>query len=254
MLSLLPILFIAVACLYAMAGFGGGSTYIALLAISGLPLTVVPVISLACNCIVTSQGSYQLIKRGHAQWSILTPLLVGSIPSAFIGGGWRLPEEAFLGILTVALTLAGIAMLVQTTIAKRATDDIKTPGAGLLVAAGAALGLLAGITGIGGGIYLAPVMHLLGWARAHTIAACTSLFIALNSLAGLIGQLTKGSAVLGEGSLWILIGCPVAVLIGGWLGSYLLSEKLPRNRVRLVTATVILLVAARLWVKVLSNA
>lgn len=249
MLNILPILFIAVSCLYSMAGFGGGSTYIALLAISGLPLAIIPIISLTCNLIVTSQGSILLIKRGHAQWSILVPLLVGSIPAAFLGGAWRLPQETFLGILAAALTIAGLAMLAQNVLYKRKTEKVQQPKPIILAGAGVALGLLAGVTGIGGGIYLAPVMHLFGWARAHTIATCTSLFIALNSVAGLLGQLTKGGQLLSEAPLWILIGCPIAVVIGGRLGSYLLTNKLPQARVRLITAIVILMVSVRLWLK-----
>lgn len=254
MLYLLPFIFIAVAVLYAMAGFGGGSTYIALLAISGLPLSVVPVISLACNLIVTSQGSYLLIKRGHAQWSLLSPLLIGSIPCAYLGGAWRLPQESFIIILAAALTVAGLAMLAQNTLTQKQTDNSSPPNIGVLLIAGAGLGFLAGVTGIGGGIYLAPVMHLFGWARSHTIAACTSLFIALNSAAGLIGHLTKGATILDAVPWWILIGCPVAVLLGGRLGSYLLTDKLPKNRVRLITACVILLVAVRLWIRIVTTA
>ena len=252
MLYFLPVVFIAVACLYAMAGFGGGSTYIALLAVSGLPLAVVPVIALVCNLIVSSQGSYLLIKRGYAQWSLLVPLLAGSIPCAFLGGAWRLPESAFLVFLAVALTLAALAMLVQDRQARSdETASSKVPNVGALLGVGVALGLVAGITGIGGGIYLAPVMHLLRWANARVIATCTSLFIALNSLAGLSGQLTKGVDVFGSIPLWILVACPCAVLLGGRLGSYLLAEKMPLGKVRMVTAWVILFVAVRLWFKVL---
>lgn len=233
-----------------MAGFGGGSTYIALLAISGLPLAAVPLISLTCNLIVTSQGSLLLIRRGHAQRAILGPLLVGSIPCAFLGGAWRLPESAFIVILAGALTVAGLAMLVQSWLSAQNVNEPQAPHPAVLLIAGVLLGLLAGVTGIGGGIYLAPVMHLMGWARAHTIAACTSLFIAFNSLAGLLGQLTKGTALVGTIPLWILIGCPIAVIIGGRLGSFLLTEKLPKSCVRIITACVILLVAVRLWLKI----
>jgi hypothetical protein len=252
-IAVLPILFLLVACLYSMAGFGGGSTYIALLAVSGLPLTVVPIISLTCNLIVTSQGSLLLIRRGHAQWGLLAPLLAGSIPCAFIGGAWRLPQETFILILSVALTVAGVAMLLQGSLRGEEREDAGQPAALKLLSVGACLGFLAGITGIGGGIYLAPVMHLLRWGRAHAIAACTSLFIALNSIAGLTGQLTKGVAPFDAVPMWILLGCPAAVLIGGRIGTHLLTEKLPRAKVRLVTACVILLVAIRLWSKALGT-
>lgn len=234
-----------------MAGFGGGSTYIALLAISGLPLAVVPVLALSCNLIVSGQGSVALIKRGHARRSILVPLLVGSIPAAFFGGAWRLPESAFMVILAAALSFAGVAMLIQSKFAQGAKPESQTPAAVLLFGVGVVLGLLAGITGIGGGIYLAPVMHLLGWARAQTIAACTSMFIALNSVAGLTGQLTKGTDFVEALPLLVLIACPIAVLIGGRVGTYFLTTKLPQERIRVITAAVILLVAVRLWLKVL---
>ncbi|NQY31699.1 MAG: sulfite exporter TauE/SafE family protein [Coraliomargarita sp.] len=251
MFVLLPILFASVSWLYAMAGFGGGSTYIALLAVSGLPLTAVPVVALSCNFIVSGQGSIALIKRGHARRSILLPLLVGSIPAAFLGGAWRLPQSAFIGILAAALSVAGVAMLVQRKFSKPNERVVQAPPAVRLFGVGIALGLLAGITGIGGGIYLAPVMHLLGWSRAQTIAACTSIFIGLNSMAGLTGHLTKGTDFVGTLPLMVLIACPIAVSVGGGLGTYFLTNKLPQERIRVITAAVILLVAARLWMRVL---
>lgn len=250
MIALLPVLFLCVAWLYAMAGFGGGSTYIALLAISGLPLTAVPVLALSCNLLVSGQGSIALVRGGHGQRALLLPLLLGSIPAAFIGGAWRLPETAFLVILAAALSLAGIAMLVQNKFSSGTHREYTVPPVGVLAFVGIGLGLLAGITGIGGGIYLAPVMHLFGWARAQTIATCTSLFIALNSIAGLAGQFTKGFSLVESLPVGIICGCLVAVLIGGRIGTYFLTSKLPQERIRLITAAVILLVGARLWLKV----
>lgn len=234
-----------------MAGFGGGSTYIALLAISGFPIGSIPIVALTCNLIVSTQGSLLLIRRGFAEWRILRPLLLASIPCAFLGGAWRLPESAFIVILAVALTLAGAAMVCQNIFEKRSEGQVRAPGIGSLLGVGVLLGFLAGMTGIGGGIYLAPVMHLMKWARAQTIAACTSMFIALNSMAGLIGQLTKGQDLLDSLPVLILLACPIAVLIGGRLGTFMLTDKLDKKRVRVVTASVILLVAFRLWMKVL---
>lgn len=249
MISLLPVFFLFVACLYAMAGFGGGSTYIALLAASGAPLSAVPVIALTCNVIVSTQGSVALIRRRHANFSLLVPLLASSIPAAFVGGAWRLPQETFIIVLAAALTLAGVSILIQNKFRDKGEERIKSPSTFALVGAGLVLGSLAGITGIGGGIYLAPLMHLMGWAQARTIATCTSLFIALNSLAGLGGQLTKGLGFMDAVSPFVLIACPIAVLVGGRLGTYLLIEKLPLVYVRSLTAFVILLVATRLWLK-----
>ncbi|MEO0510688.1 MAG: sulfite exporter TauE/SafE family protein [Verrucomicrobiota bacterium] len=251
MYLIFPIIFLAVAWLYAMVGFGGGSTYIALLAISGLPLTAVPVLALICNLVVSSQGSALLVKRGYAEWSILAPLLLGSIPCAFLGGAWRLPEEAFTLILAIALSLAGLAMLIQGSINSVSLDSPRRPRIWILLGTGVILGSLAGITGIGGGIYLAPVMHLMCWARPQVIAACTSLFIALNSLSGLLGQFAKDSSPLEQIPTVLLVACPLAVLVGGRVGSSLLSSRLPSGRVRLLTAIVIILVSFRLWLSVL---
>jgi len=253
MLSLLPVLFALVACLYAMAGFGGGSTYIALLAISGAPLSAVPALALSCNMLVSAQGSWLLVRRGHAEWSLLAPLLAASVPCAFLGGAWRLPEPAFVGILAAALSLAGLTLLVQGSLKPPDASGLRQRGPASLAGLGAVLGALAGVTGIGGGIYLAPVLHLLRWGRPHAIAACASLFIAVNSLAGLAGQLTKGTAALQSLPVWLLLACPVAVLIGGRAGSLLLVGILPQAKVRLLTAIVVLLVASRLWVEALSG-
>lgn len=253
MLYLFPILFAVVACLYAMAGFGGGSTYIAMLAVSGLPLAGIPVVALTCNLVVTAQGSILLMRRGHAKRELLLPLLGASVPCAFIGGAWRLPESSFILILASALTVAGIALLVRSRAEPGGAVTPHAPRPAALMMAGAVLGLLAGVTGIGGGIYLAPVMHLRRWAEARTVAACTSVFIALNSASGLAGQLTKGSGLMAGLPLWLLLSCPVAVLVGGRLGSSLLAERIAPGQVRLVTAVLILLVSCRLWIKVASG-
>lgn len=234
-----------------MAGFGGGSTYIALLAISGLPLAAIPVLSLSCNLVVTIQGSILLLRKGFADWKLLIPLLSTSMPLAFIGGVWRLPEAVFLTVLAAALTVAGLVMLWQNRIQLVDGATVRQPNVGVVLFVGGVLGLLAGVTGIGGGIYLAPVMHLFRWSKAQTIAACTSIFIALNSLSGLIGQLSKGTDALGEVPFWLLMACPVMVLLGGRFGSAQLSGHFSSKQIRTVTAIVILLVAVRLWLKVL---
>lgn len=248
MLTFLPLLFLVVACVYAMAGFGGGSTYIAILVSSGLPLASVPVMALVCNLIVSGQGSVRLIRRRHAKGVLLAPLLASSIPASFLGGAWRLPQETFIFVLAIALTLAGACLLLQNWLQKSRQVSERPPALLALLGTGLGLGFLAGVTGIGGGIYLAPVMHLLGWARARTVAACTSLFIALNSVAGLSGQLTKGDVVLESIPNYVLFGCPIAVLVGGRIGTYFLTDRLSGSYVRFVTALVILLVAGRLWV------
>ena len=233
-----------------MAGFGGGSTYIAMLVVSGVPLVVVPIIALICNLVVTVQGSCILIGKKHADWPLLIPLLSASIPCAFLGGFWRIPEGVFIHLLATALTAAGFVMLWQHRGLNETVVETRVPRPYSLIAIGAFLGLLAGVTGIGGGIYLAPVMHLYRWSKGQSVAACTSIFIALNSLAGLLGQFSKGIASLAEVPLWLLIACPIAVLLGGRVGSSQLSERFSAKQIHTVTAVVILLVAVRLWMRI----
>ena len=200
--------------------------------------------------LVTGQGSFPLIKKGHADWSLLLPLLIGSVPSAFWAGTWRLPEATFLTTLASVLLLAGLAMLLQGIFQKTENRGTRCPSKTLLLGVGIGLGLLAGVTGIGGGIYLAPVMHLLGWARTHAITTCTSLFIVFNSVAGLAGQLTKGIDLLEAVPIPLFISLLFAVILGVQIGSFFLTNRLPTKQIRLITACVILLVAIRLWVRV----
>ncbi|MEO0794674.1 MAG: sulfite exporter TauE/SafE family protein [Verrucomicrobiota bacterium] len=246
----IPIAFGAVAFLYALAGFGGGSTYIALLVIAGLPLAVIPVISLTCNLIVSGQGACQLSRRGHIQWRMLVPLLLGSMPAAFLGGAWQLSGEVFLWVLTVTLTAAGVALLWRP-VPETSNRQNRTAKYSTTLLLGSVLGLVSGLSGIGGGIFLAPVLHLLRWDTARAISSAAAVFIALNSLAGLVGQLTKGLGRLGEVPAFLLWACPVAVLIGGVVGSHQLATKLSSDRIRRVTAIVVLLVALRLWLRLL---
>ena len=246
MTLLLPLVFFGVAFLYAMAGFGGGSSYIAFLAISGLPVGAIPVLALICNLIVAGQGSLILAKGGHLKSRFLVPLLACSIPAAFIGGAWRIDSQAYLWILTVVLTLSGVTLLNPTP--PHSGDSVPRSRPFYCVL-GTILGALAGLSGIGGGIFLAPILHLLKAGKAREIAGASALFIALNSAAGLLGQLSKDLDRLTGIPTFLFIACPLAVLVGGTIGSYNLSLKLPPSAIRRVTACVVLIAAVRLWLR-----
>jgi len=230
-----------------MAGFGGGSSYIAFLVISGMPLASIPVLALGCNLIVSAQGSFILARSGKLNFKLLIPLLAGSVPAAFLGGAWRLSSGAFLLILATGLTLSGMALLFPIRADKASRFRQHKPSVLFLI--GALLGALAGVAGIGGGIFLAPVLHLLRFDKARSIAAAAAVFIALNSLAGLAGQLSKGFDILAGIPIGIYIACPLAVTVGGFFGSHNLSENLSGLKIRSITALIVLLVAVRLWLK-----
>ena len=235
--------FAAVACLYAAVGFGGGSTYTAILIESGLHWQLVPPVSLVCNVIVVAGGVWHFARAGHLDLRFAAPLIFASIPAAFAGGYVELDESTFLRILGVALLVAGLLMVLDLKLRR---SRGARPATGISLGLGLLLGGLAGVTGIGGGIYLAPVLHLYRLAEAKTVAATCSLFILVNSLSGLAGQLAKlgaEAAVLLDPGLLLL---PLGVLIGGQIGSRAGATRLKAGPIRRITGVVILIVSGRL--------
>lgn len=241
---LLAAAFLFVAMLYASVGFGGGSTYTAILIEAGLSFELVPPLSLMCNIVVVSGGVYHFARAGHLDLRFAVPLVASSVPAAFLGGYMRLGESAFLLILGLALLVSGLLLALDRNY--QDSPDRRPGGIAPRLALGAALGGLAGITGIGGGIYLAPVLHLARLASAKTVAATCSLFILLNSVAGLAGQLLKLGGTAGTlfPSQFLLL--PIAVFAGGQIGSRLAATWLPAAPIRRITGIVIVLVGLRL--------
>lgn len=242
-MTLLAALFGLTAVLYASVGFGGGSTYNALLALWGVDYRILPAIALLANIIVVVGGTIRFHRAGLVPWRRLRPILILSAPLAWAGGRTPISESAFTGLLGLSLAAAGLLLLFHP---ERHDDLPETQSRVLTPLIGAGVGFLSGLVGIGGGIFLSPIMHLVGWARAKRIAASASVFILVNSIAGLAGQLMKlgdpGRAQALEG-YWLLA---VAVLVGGQIGSHIGIKLLPASLVRRVTAVLILYVAARL--------
>ena len=184
----LPPAFFATALLYASVGFGGGSTYNALLALAGYPFQLLPIVSLACNVLVVSGSTIRFSRAQVVPWRRALLLALIAAPLAYLGGLTPIKQSTFLVLLGVSLIGAGLALFVP-----RAADTGAEPRplAKWMPLAVAPLGYLAGLVGIGGGIFLAPLLHYTRWAGARAIAATTSLFILINSLAGLSGQFMK---------------------------------------------------------------
>jgi uncharacterized protein len=239
---LLALLFAITATLYASVGFAGGSTYNALLALTGVDHRVFPIVALACNLIVATGGTIRFAKADLVPWRRLWPLLALSVPAAWIGGMLPVSKQAFLVLLGASLLVASVLLLVQR---EREVEQRRFTFLGPAIAA--PIGLLSGVVGVGGGIFLAPVLHLIGWDRAKAVAASASVFILANSLAGLGGQLTKLSGmpefVEAALSYWPLA---LAVLIGGQAGSRAGVALLPPAWLRRLTGLLILYVAVRL--------
>lgn len=247
MLSWLAPLFALTALIYASVGFAGGSTYTALLVLAGVSLALVPVISLGCNIVVATGGVIRFATAGHIPWRRASPLLALSVPLAWVGGRLPVDPALFVVLLGTSLALAGALLLFgrDRTSTRAPVDPRSGPGLGALLAA-APLGLLSGLVGIGGGIFLAPVLHLMGWDSARRIAGTAALFILVNSLAGIAGQISKlGDAALISDTLdWYPL--VIAVLIGGQIGSLLGVRHFPQGIIRRVTGAVVLFAAARL--------
>ena len=237
--------FFATALLYASVGFGGGSTYNALLALAGVDYRVLPAVALTCNILVVIGGTWRFHRAGLMPWKRALPLVVISAPFAWAGGLTPIKETHFLALLAASLLVAGVALLFQKDgPAADVVPDRKATLADLLTGAG--VGYLAGLVGIGGGIFLAPYLHVTRWAGSKAIAATASLFILVNSIAGLGGQLLKlGStgALPDVAAYWPLA---LAVIIGGQIGSFAGTKVLSPTLVKRATGVLILYVAGQL--------
>ncbi|MFT5537448.1 sulfite exporter TauE/SafE family protein [Parasphingorhabdus sp.] len=247
----LALLFALTAALYASVGFGGGSTYIALLALAALDYQALPVIALLCNIIVVTGGTLRFQWRGLIDWPKIWPILLLSVPAAWLGGRMVLEQQSFMLLLGLSLAAAGLLLIIEPFI-KRAGDSVRNgqwTGHRLFAPAiGTGIGFLSGMVGIGGGIFLAPILLLTRWSDSRRIAATASVFILVNSIAGLSGQLMKSG--LSSGAEAIIAYWPlfVGVLLGGQIGSILASKALPEIWIRRLTALLILYVAVRiLW-------
>ncbi|HOO51450.1 MAG TPA: sulfite exporter TauE/SafE family protein [Alphaproteobacteria bacterium] len=246
---MLEILFFITALIYAVIGFGGGSTYNALLVLGNTDYQLIPIISLICNILVVSGGVWHFYRGGHIQIMRIAPWIIFSIPASFVGGIISVPEIIFTGVLGCSLLLSGIRLLWPEKEDQFFTSIKVLQHRFMTAILGALLGLLAGITGIGGGIFLAPILHFMRWGNAKQIAGACALFILVNSLAGLTGQSLKI-----EGAnlfpvlfpYWVLLP---AVIIGGQIGSWLGTTQIKKWIIKKMTGVLVIYVSVRLIIK-----
>ena len=243
---ILAILFFITSILYSSVGFGGGSTYLALLLIWGIPYSIFPLIALSCNIIVVSGNCFNYIRSGNLNLKLLIPYLAGSIPLAFIGGSLPVDKQLFEILLFLVLLIAGIFLLLNFKSYDDNEENYRKIPFIISIFIGGILGFVSGVVGIGGGIFLSPILFLIRAARPKHIITAASLFILINSASGIIGQLTKNYVLTEIQNYWPLL---VVVLIGGQLGNFLNLKVFPTRVLALVTAGLVLFVAIRMAYK-----
>ena len=244
---ILSIFFFITAILYSSVGFGGGSTYLALLLIWDIPYYIFPVIALVCNIIVVTGNSINYLRAGNHNIKLLIPFLIGSIPLAFLGGTLKIDKEIFEILLFLVLSLAGFLLLLNNKAYENKKIIIRKLNSIVSIIIGSILGFVSGVVGIGGGIFLSPILFLLKADNPKNIVTTASLFILVNSISGVFGQLTKEN-IFSE--LIIYLPLFLSVLIGGLLGNYI-NLKIFSNRVlALITSLLVIFVATRMAVKI----
>jgi len=243
---ILSILFFITAILYSSVGFGGGSTYLALLLIWDLPYYIFPVIALICNIIVVSGNSFNYIRAGNHNFKLLIPFLIGSIPLAFLGGTLIIKKEVFEILLFLVLSIAGILLLINNKSYRENNFIVKKLNFFISLIIGCVLGLISGIVGIGGGIFLSPILFLLKADKPKNIVTAASLFILINSISGIFGQFTK-QVVLDE--IFLYSPLFLGVFFGGLLGNYLNLKIFNSRILAIITSLLVIFVSTRIGLK-----
>ncbi len=245
---ILSIFFLITSILYSSVGFGGGSTYLALMLIWEIPFYIIPILALCCNIIVVSGNSINYIKSGNFSLNLLLPYVVGSVPLAFFGASLSISKELFEILLFVILTIAGILLLNRSKFFDSNKIKINQIPKKISVLIGCVIGFISGIVGIGGGIFLSPILFLIKAGYPKQIATSASLFILINSIFGVAGQLTKDIVLNQFLNFWPLF---LVVFMGGQIGNFLNIKFLSNKTLSLITSLLVIFVAIRMGLKLL---
>lgn len=237
---LLPLLVLLASCLYSSVGHGGASAYLAVMSLLGYPKYLASTSALTLNILVSGLAFSAFARAGFYRGRLIAPFLVASMPAAFLGGYLEVSARAYSLILGTALALAAVRMWWDFPVQK--VSALSRPRVASAVLIGAGLGLVSGMIGIGGGVFLSPILLLARWADVKETAAASSLFILLNSLAGLSGHLSRTPGIF-TGYWLVLSACAFA---GGWYGSRLGAGALSSRTLRRILGAVLLAAALKL--------
>ena len=246
---ILTIFFFITAILYSSIGFGGGSTYLALMLIWDVPFYIFPIIALICNIIVVTGNSINFLRTKNINLNLLTPYLIGSVPFAFFGASVSIDKGLFEILLFLILLIAGIFLLLESKYFDKDQIVIRQVSKVISILIGSIIGFISGLVGIGGGIFLSPILFLLKAGYPKHITSTASLFILINSIFGVAGQLTKDIVLNEFLNYWPLF---VAVLIGGQIGSFLNIKFLSNKVLAIMTSLLVIFVAIRMGFRLIA--
>jgi uncharacterized membrane protein YfcA len=226
-----------VAFLYSAVGHAGASGYIAVMSLLSVAPAVIKPTALVLNIMVATIGAFQFWRAGHFSWQLFWPFALLSIPCAFLGGYINLPTHVFKVLVGIILLLSAVRFFVGPG----SDEVVSQPRTGPSIAIGAGLGLLSGLTGTGGGIFLTPLLLFMRWARTKTVAAVSAMFILVNSVSGLLGSFTSTGKIPP-----FALTLAIAAVVGGTAGSYLGSQRLNHTTIKRLLSAVLIIAGVKL--------
>ena len=237
-LLIMPLIFLA-ALLFSSVGHGGASAYLATFALVGMAPESMRPAALCLNVLVASIALYKFYKAGAFDWQLFWPIAIASIPAAFLGGQISLPSNTYKMVVGLCLLYAAWTIYIGANKADEVKlNTVKKP---VLIILGAALGFLSGLTGVGGGIFLSPILLYFGWAKTKVVSGVSAAFILVNSISGLLGMLSKSLTLPAGLAYWA-----IAAVIGGLIGAEYGSRKLTNPTIRKLLALVLVLAGSKM--------
>lgn len=227
-----------IAVLYSCVGHGGASGYIALMMFFGLAPGVIKPAAMVLNILVSSIAAWQFYRAGYFRWSLFWPFACTSVPFAHLGGYFMLPAQSYKLAVGIILLFCALRLLIRSDGLKK---GINPPPLPVSLIAGAAIGLISGLIGIGGGIFLSPLLILSGWAELKETAAVSAFFVLANSCSGLLGHINATESIPP-----IAIVISLAAVFGGFAGSYLGSRSLPYPAIQRVLSLVLIIAGCKM--------